>query len=835
MGWRFRKRIKVAPGTYVNLSKSGASTTFKPAKGISISTGKDGTYLNTGIPGSGIYNRQKISSAKMNSKKDHFTTKNTPKTKGKLCLWLKLFLIYILLIILFALFFSYNKIIGALIGIGGWALVIYGMIMLFKWIGKHKTDSSRSVPMEPNPEGYRNKNANEDPRTLDNAKKDGDSNNEITIVRKTVTKEMVDKLLAPFSPIVVPIPPDADPLYLPAWKLVVSQKKATIVMLQRQFQISNVRAGRIINQLEKEGRIGPANGSQPRRVNQTYYRPWEHENPSREQLIVAGRIVTSSESTILHSIGDEFYKSMPIGKRILSLDTERRIHDRLVEAGFVKHHRGSLEYDILVTGVEVFEQLVKESSMSPSILSDGEVLSVADELFTLCQQLSSDEKFIEEVNRHNINIKESDGKPMFGEDGKVRSLFFLDVAHCYSEMAERINLKENDGIGVLYLIFRLFKPEVDIKHNSQHIKIIQESLPSSAESLISQIQGKPFFRDGDIDFTTAAILKRYDKDLFNKYLTLLYRFCSLVAKADGKVTEKEQAFIDHIAQLRLNSVSNNNGVRMPQDNRVTNHLQELDNLIGLESVKQEVHTMSNFIRVQLSRQKQGLKTSPMSYHCVFTGNPGTGKTTIARIIAGIYAELGVLKKGHLVETDRSGLVAEFVGQTAVKTNKVIDSAIDGVLFIDEAYSLVGGQNDFGKEAIATLLKRMEDERDQLVVILAGYGAEMQQFIDSNPGLQSRFNRYIQFPDYTAEELHQIFCSLVTKYDYELTEETSTAVLSLMRETVSHKDKNFGNGRTVRNMFEKTLERQANRLSKINTPSLVQLKEITIDDILVSSI
>ncbi len=175
-------------------------------------------------------------------------------------------------------------------------------------------------------------------------------------------------------------------------------------------------------------------------------------------------------------------------------------------------------------------------------------------------------------------------------------------------------------------------------------------------------------------------------------------------------------------------------------------------------------------------------------------------------------------------------MAEYVGQTAVKTNNVIDSALDGVLFIDEAYSLATGDaHDFGREAISTLLKRMEDDRNRLVVILAGYGAEMKQFIDSNPGLQSRFNRYIHFADYTADELHKIFCSLVKKYDYELTEEASSAMLSKLTNAVENKDKNFGNGRTVRNIFEKTLERQANRIATYSNPTLKQLKEIVKED------
>ncbi len=260
-------------------------------------------------------------------------------------------------------------------------------------------------------------------------------------------------------------------------------------------------------------------------------------------------------------------------------------------------------------------------------------------------------------------------------------------------------------------------------------------------------------------------------------------------------------------------------------------IDDLDGLIGLNSVKEEVKTLRNYIIIQQEREKKGLKTTPVSYHCVFTGNPGTGKTTVARIVADVYRSLGVLKKGHLVETDRSGLVADYVGQTATKTNKIIDRALDGVLFIDEAYSLAtGGDNDYGKEAIATLLKRMEDNRDRLVVILAGYSDEMKQFIDSNPGLQSRFNRYIHFPDYNADELFQIFEANCKKNDYVMTDEAKTALKSLLEKAVAEKDKNFGNARFVRNLFEKTLERQANRLSKQENLSKEMLTEITIEDL-----
>lgn len=262
-----------------------------------------------------------------------------------------------------------------------------------------------------------------------------------------------------------------------------------------------------------------------------------------------------------------------------------------------------------------------------------------------------------------------------------------------------------------------------------------------------------------------------------------------------------------------------------------NPSKKLDSLIGLESVKEEVNKLTNFIKIQQIRSNQGLKASPISYHCVFTGNPGTGKTTVARIIAEIYKDLGILEKGHLVETDRSGLVAEYVGQTAVKTNKIIDSALDGVLFIDEAYSLVTGSgNDYGLEAISTLLKRMEDERNRLVVVLAGYGAEMKTFIDSNPGLQSRFNRYIHFNDYSVEELMDIFKLNVSRHDYNLSDEAATVLRTYIENAVANKDKNFGNARFVRNLFEKTLENQATRLASQGQITKELLQEIKADDI-----
>ena len=218
--------------------------------------------------------------------------------------------------------------------------------------------------------------------------------------------------------------------------------------------------------------------------------------------------------------------------------------------------------------------------------------------------------------------------------------------------------------------------------------------------------------------------------------------------------------------------------------------------------------------------------------CVY-GKSRNWKTTVARIVAGIYKDLGVLKKGHLVETDRSGLIGEYVGQTAPKTNAIIDSALDGVLFIDEAYSLVqGGQNDYGKEAISTLLKRMEDDRDRLIVILAGYSKEMEDFINSNSGLQSRFNRYIEFPDYSINELTQIFDYVAKKNEFVLTDEAKTQIQSVITKAVENKDKNFGNARYIRNLFEKIITQQANRIAleqNITNETLSTIEVIDIDN------
>ena len=243
-------------------------------------------------------------------------------------------------------------------------------------------------------------------------------------------------------------------------------------------------------------------------------------------------------------------------------------------------------------------------------------------------------------------------------------------------------------------------------------------------------------------------------------------------------------------------------------------LAELDSLIGLEGVKREVRTLINLIKVRKMRQQHGMKIMDMSFHMVFTGNPGTDKTTIARLIARIYRKLGFLSKGQLIETDRSGLVAGYVGQTAGKVTEVVTSALGGILFIDEAYALArkGMENDFGREAIDTLVKLMEDNRDDLVVIVAGYTDEMHDFLTSNPGLISRFNKYIDFPDYTDDELMAILAMNAKKQGYAVTDEANAVVREMLAKMTLGERMDFGNARGMRNTLEKLVQEQANRLA-----------------------
>ncbi len=362
------------------------------------------------------------------------------------------------------------------------------------------------------------------------------------------------------------------------------------------------------------------------------------------------------------------------------------------------------------------------------------------------------------------------------------------------------------------------------------------------------------------------------RDQVGELQTVVMRLANLVAKADRDFCETEarrlqslqEELQSHLTNLPLDSPSQHeirrsrsrqavrrvprDAQRVHQDcelaeaaavepqlsaeEQLQQAIAELNRLVGLDTVKQEIRTLTNFLKLQRHREKAGLPRTPLSLHMVFAGNPGTGKTTVARIVARIFGAMGILKKGHLIETDRSGLVAEYAGQTGPKTNALIDQALDGVLFIDEAYSLVADQSDdaFGREALQTLMKRMEDDRSRLVVILAGYSAPMERLLHANPGLSSRFSRTLHFADYEPVDLGRIFERMCAANHYQIPAEVRHRLLLGFRWLYHQRDEHFGNGRLVRNLFEDAIRRLANRVANINPVTRQLLTELRVDDL-----
>lgn len=380
------------------------------------------------------------------------------------------------------------------------------------------------------------------------------------------------------------------------------------------------------------------------------------------------------------------------------------------------------------------------------------------------------------------------------------------------------------------------------------IKLITvESFEANAAKFYD-FENRPMFLETlTEDFSEAPMLVRSNLQIiFNAFIAIDGVFSEKEADVALEILDKiddgskeyapDVARDDNPEEEKISRKSDNKESVIPKPEIVAegeeleDALKELNDLIGLDGVKQEVLACINLLRINNMRKSKGLPELQTSNHMVFTGHPGTGKTTVARIMAKIYKSLGVVSKGQLVETDRAGLVAGYIGQTALKTAQVIKKAKGGVLFIDEAYSLSSedGSNDYGKEAIDTLVKGMEDYRDDLVVIVAGYVDEMKKFINMNPGLRSRFNKYINFANYSAEEMLEIFRRQCEKTQFILSDEAVLAALEYFRK--NQDDPTFGNARGVRNFFDRVVMAQATRILTLSNPSEVEFRTIKQEDI-----
>lgn len=714
MAWNYRKRVKIAPGVHLNFSKNGVSTSIGP-KGAKVTFGRNGTYMNTSIPGTGLYSRQKIGGGIGTSSTNYST--NGSNNNG--CLFTGLSIVLLVV----GLCFIMSKTPIAMI-LGLLFMIISGFVF-FKYIFADNNYDSLEA------------NSLIDNQIAPNEETDS---SQVISPEDSFTDEQREAL------------GHLDPLFEDAARLIIFNQSGSTSLVQRKFAIGYNRAGFIMEQLEKAGVVGAVNGSKPREV-------------------------------LIHS-EDEWL----VLKKHLLLELANKDGNDDVSKTSSFHCLTEDQFNLIKTASD----------------------NLCAFMTKVCRKRNVRAKLNEMMQLEN-----SDGTP-WEISKKVRLVILTDVYRCYKGLGHNFFTDDdNENIGLYLFMSKYLKPDFEIGYNNLSdfrlkVKNSFVDVLKTSDLVNQNAQMLPN------EFFLQKALGECDRELQTQYMTLLYRFASVVAKADGQVNEVEEKWLADIMKskdLNIGDGSNVRTITEQEKESLESPYDMLNDLIGLASVKDEITKLTNFIKIQQVRQSKGLKTPDISYHCVFTGNPGTGKTTVARIMASIYKDLGILKKGHLVETDRSGLVAEYVGQTAVKTNKIIDSAVDGVLFIDEAYSLVqGAKEDFGQEAISTLLKRIEDDRNRLVVILAGYSSEMKGFIDSNPGLQSRFNRYIHFSDYTADELKQIFLLNAKKNQYTIDEEASRVLGEIMSFAIDHKDKNFGNARFVRNLFEKSIQNQATRLS-----------------------